>query len=467
MATPTNFERETYRVIITRRNGSEILAMLPPSESVLPAVHVLPNRRLPEQLIEGLRDRWELPTYCLFLPNVGQTSENARARKHAVMECIRNNGEPPAGALWRSSANFQNTQSLAGEDSVAVQTALQEIESYTKGMGRGPFVKPGWLKDLFLWVQEQTEVLGLRPTGNFTQWNASPSFSLIRLETNGLAVWFKATGEPNQQEMPISVALARLLPDYVPPILAVHPSWNGWLSGEVPGEQLAEVPSLSAWERAAETLARMQIASIGTGPVLVESQAKDMSLRSFVPRIAPFLARMRQLMALQEKQSPAPLTPDQLAHVGDKLEAACRLLQGAGIPETLGHLDLNPRNIFLSREKTVFLDWAEACVTSPFLSFEYLREHLRRCPLGSAPGIERVTSAYLQPWRSLFPDNTLQKAMGLAPLLTAFACALGTDRWSSSEVLDKPKLAGVFRSLTRRMYREASALMESGEQCLN
>jgi len=54
-----------------------------------------------------------------------------------------------------------------------------------------------------LLVQRAIEPYGLRLSGEFRQLNASPTFALLRLETTGQALWFKAVGEPNLREFPI------------------------------------------------------------------------------------------------------------------------------------------------------------------------------------------------------------------------------------------------------------------------
>jgi len=151
-------------------------------------------------------------------------------------------------------------------------------------------------------------VVGLSLTGKFRQFNASPTFSLIRFETDGPALWFKATGEPNLHELPITVSLTRLFPGYLPPILGVHPLWNAWLCEEISSTTLDQFTELFAWVRVAEKLAELQIASIGKCCRLLDNQCRDLRLSKLVDLIPPFLARMAEFMAAQQKQPPIPLT---------------------------------------------------------------------------------------------------------------------------------------------------------------
>lgn len=183
--------------------------------------------------------------------------------------------------------------------------------------------------------------------------------------------------------------------------------------------------------------------------------------------IDSFLARMAELMAAQEKRSPAPLSNSELASLSDGLKEACSLLQSFGLPDTIGHIDFNPGNILVSPDRCVFLDWAEGCVSNPLITFEYLREHIQRCGLHEPSAVERLTAAYVRPWTSFYHPDDLRRALAVSPLVAVFVYAIASDAWRSSESLRQPQLAGYLRSLARRMYREALHAAERSELCLD
>src|SRR5260370_33788391 len=60
---------DSYRLIVTRRNASEILLSQDGSGWTLPRVAIRPRQRLAEQLVSGVNEKWGLETYCLFVPN--------------------------------------------------------------------------------------------------------------------------------------------------------------------------------------------------------------------------------------------------------------------------------------------------------------------------------------------------------------------------------------------------------------
>jgi hypothetical protein len=116
-----------------------------------------------------------------------------------------------------------------------------------------------------------------------------------------------------------------------------------------------------------------------------------------VKLIDPFLARMAEFMAAQEKRSPAPLANSELVSLGEGLKESCLLLRSFGLPDTIGHIDFNPGNILVSPDRCVFLDWAEGCVTNPVITFEYLRRHMERGGVEEPAADSRLSAAYLRP----------------------------------------------------------------------
>ena len=457
---------QVYRLVVTRRSAAEVLLAACGSGWALPHIDVLAHERLAEQLTAGARASWKLETYCLFLPRAVNGPENAPATKYALLESFSQNAKAPPGTYWAPAEVATGEVALPRDDRTAVASALREMEQYAARPSLRPFARPGWIKELFEWAQGQIGPLGLRVTGRFRQLNGSPAFSLIRIETTGAAVWFKATGEPNRHELPVSVTLARLFPRFVPTLLGVHSTWNGWLSREMRGAALDNFGEVSAWARTARTLAELQIASVGKSRELLDSGCKDLRVERLIGEIDPFVAFMSESMAAQKTEPPAILTNSELRILGGELKEACSALAGFGLPDTLGHIDFNPGNILVSPEACVFLDWAEACVANPFLTFAYLREHSGRQHLEGAGAAEAITSAYLEPWRAFFSSRDLERAMTLASLVAVFAYAASGNAWRSREAPRNPALAPYLRSLTRRMHRDATGIRARSEPCL-
>jgi hypothetical protein len=466
MKVPAQIERESHRLIITRRNASEILFASNGFDWSLPGVGILPRHRIAEQLTEKLQVERGLRAHCLFYLAHSGSDRNTIPSKYAVMEAHQSDGKAPAGTRWFPIAGNGSHFVVPAEDNAAITEAILEMNTYLNNATMGPFARLGWMEELLEWVQTRIDPMNLRVTGAIRQLNASPTFSLIRLETTGTAVWFKATGEPNLHELPVSLSLARFFPGYVPEILGVHPKWNAWISKEAAGTPLDDHEQSSCWERVARTLAELQVDSIVTCPQLLGDHCKDLRLTRIVELVDPFLARMADLMAAQVKLSPEPLTKSNLAFLGDRLKDACAALQELGVPDTLGHIDFNPGNIIVSATRCCFLDWAEGCVTHPFVTFEYLQEHYRR-RLGSGAPVQKITSAYLEPWQSVFSSDRLRYVLVFSPLIAVFVSAVADTTWRSIDSSQDARGAGYFRSLTRRMFREATSVAQWSHQCLS
>ena len=458
-------ETNTYHLIVTRRDASEILLLPNGSGWAMPRVEIRAHQRLAEQLTGEVSRALGVEAYCLLIPSLSTCNRDGEPNC-AVMESVQQKDGAPTGTFWVRRVAVDGC--VEASEARMVEDAIEELNTYAANEETGRFARPGWLEELFRWTQEQTAPLGLRPTGAFRQLNASPTFSLIRLETDGGAVWFKATGEPNSHELRVTAALARLFPTSVPQILGVHHRWNGWLSAEVAGASLAQTADFSAWGHAAEALAELQIFSIAkTAELLETAQLKDLRLPKLVERIDPFMARMSELMATQETRSPAPLVDSELRTLAEGLKESCALLESFRLPNTLGHIDFNPGNILVFEDRCVFLDWAEACVANPLLTFEYLREHMTRSPIEKSAARECLIAAYLRPWASFYSPEELRRALALSPLVAVFAYAVSNDSWRSLDLVRNPRHAGYLRSLARRMYRDAIRAAERSELCLS
>lgn len=452
---------DVYRLIVARRGASEILLAAGGNGWSLPSVEIARGQRIAEQLTAELYLKCGCCGYCLFFPSVA-----GELAKCAVMEARAQDEPVAAGTCWTPLSAAKRSLIDSAEDRAILGRSIEELNSCRKEPSLGPFARPGWMAELFEWVDQRIAPLGLRLTGSFTQLNASPAFSLVRMETNHSAVWFKATGEPNRHELQIVECLSQLFSECVPRLLGVHTAWNGWLTGEVSGTRLDQSAEPSSWTNAVEELAQLQIRSVGKQAELLEGQCKDLRLPKLAERIDPFIDRMREFMAAQEKQTPAPLTNPELTRLRNRLKQAYSLLCEAGLPDALGHLDFNPGNIFIAPERCVFLDWSEACVTHPLVTFEYFREHFQRSCSSDPMAIERLATTYIRPWRSVVSDADWKQATVFSPLVAVFAYAAAANQWRSIETSGQCSHAGYFRSLTRRMYREAEQIPARSERCL-
>jgi hypothetical protein len=464
MPTAVQDEHEVFRVIVLSADGKDILVVPDRNRFVLPSVEIPRWQRMAENLAEAVRKDWKEEIVCLFelndLPGTYGPGVHYQIARHWGSV-----GVPRTLTKWVPVASLSKESPIDVTDHSAIQQATVQCGTDGEASPVGPFTTLGWFEELRGWVEEIVEPLGFRLNGSFRQLNASPSFSLIRFETDGPALWFKAVGEPNQREFSITCALSRLLPRYVPIVLGTRPEWNGWLTREAVGKLLSDAQENALWEKSASSLAELQIDSIDHGTQILAAGARDLGVNTLSNMVGPFIETMTQLMERQIKIPPASLSHKELLLLGDRLQTALEALEAFGIPETLGHLDLNPGNIVASPDRRVFLDWAEAYVGNPFFTFQYLLEHLRRTAGGDSPLEIGLVSSYRRSWERMVGSTAIDDALSLTPLVAVFAYAAGSEIWRDEERMQDPATAGYLRSLARRMHREANFFSERRSVC--
>jgi hypothetical protein len=460
-------DRETYRVIVLGRNGSELL--LSRTEAGLRFPDVMTPRwgRVAEHLTTAMNSEWGEEVICLFELGAEDLLVAGGDVRYQVTNHWRSLGKSAVPTQWVSLEDLRQVSLVDPSDYSTLQTSVAQCRAASCSPSTRPFARLGWFHDLCSWAGEVLASKGLHLSGDFRQLNASSSFSLVRLETNGPAVWFKAVGEPNAREFPVTLTLARLFPKYIPEILATKADWNGWLMSEATGTNLDETTDTSLWQTAAAAAANLQIESIASTGQLLRSGAHDLRTKTLAAAVSPFMTVVTELMRQQPEAPPPVLSEMELDRMGERVQDAISQLGALRIPDTLGHLDLNPGNIIVPPKGCMFLDWAEAYVGHPFFSLQYLLEHFRRIVRANPASEAELTASYLAPWKHIASPEFLTEAMTFAPLLAVFAYAAGSGVWTQSQRLKNPKLAGYFRALARRMNREANQLSNRRVPCLS
>jgi thiamine kinase-like enzyme len=457
-------DRDTYRLIITRRDGSELLCFSDGPYCSLPLVDIPRWQRVAEQINNAAKERWNLDAYSLFTLLCDPSADTSLSSHFQVMECICPNDPVPPTAYWVPLSSLTDTSFQDSGNLQNIHAALTECGTHGKSQCRRPFGTAGWLRDLCEWIQEQIAPMNLRLTGQFRQLTASPTFNLIRFETNGHALWFKAVGEPNIHEFRIVSTLATLFPSFLPRIVASLPECNAWLMAEAEGA--SPDANFAEWKVASARLAELQKTSLQETTHLLAVGCRDIRAVSLLSCVDDFFAIMDELMKHQTKTPPSILTSEQLLALRNKLKDVLTVLATSGIPDALNHLDFNPGNILVSDRHCTLIDWAEAAIGHPFITFEYLLEHFTRLCPESRSELTALTSSYAKEWERVASPVAISRSLSLAPVVAVFAYAVSSGIWRDPARLANPKTAGYFRSLARRMKREADALKNGSLECV-
>ena len=426
-----------------------------------PSVEIPRNQRLAARITREMKERWGYETICLFEMEIRCPGIGEKATLWQVVECHRIPRQPDSHSTWHDVSSLSPEQFSNSIDYAMLERSRGRLRTKSRTM---PFSRLGWFQELRAWVEEKSRPFGIRLAGTFCQFNASPSFSLIRFDTNTSPVWFKAVGEPNQHELPVTNTLSEVCQPLLPTLIATRPEWGAWLMSDG-GTPVTEIDStLAEWRQIAADLAMLQISSIPHSSKLLGAGSRDLRTTTLLALVEPFFETMRALMLKQAKPSPPPLSSAELDDVAASLKDALTALGQSEFPVTLGHSDLNPGNILWTGSRAIFIDWAESHVGHPLVTYEYLRAHLRKSWPDMAGFEAFVRTAYIQPWKYHISAQSMANALLFSPLVAVFAYAVNLWRSRRGQA-DRPETLAYLRSLTRQMKREASVLEAGTALC--
>jgi hypothetical protein len=127
------------------------------------------------------------------------------------------------------------------------------------------------------------------------------------------------------------------------------------------------------------------------------------------------------------------LTPAEHQRLRDghgRFAAQCEALAAYGLPETIAHEEVHENNVLLGDGRYIFTDWSDSSVGHPFFTMLVtLRAAAHWLQLDEAgPELRQLRDAYLEPWTSFAPRETLAEALGLAYRLAMVNRALSWHR---------------------------------------
>ena len=320
---------------------------------------------------------------------------------------------------------------------------------------RGPFSRVDWIEEAKEWIAEETG-RALPLDARLQQHNAGGRFALLRVAPpDRLAYWLKATGEPNLNELDITLMIAGICPGNLPRLIATRRDWNAWLMEEA-GEPLDPTSSVSR-TNAALTIAEIQRSTVGHVQELLTVGVTDQRLEVLRERVGKFFAYLEEAMEQQTSRNAPQLPTQRLREIGSILGDACAAMEALGIPDTVIHNDLNCGNILVRDGRCVLTDWSDASVGNPFINCQGLLLLLPRD--GDCVELTRsqLMQAYKRCWLDRLEPWIVDQAFQLMPLLAIYSHLYGRGDWVDSARGREPDIQAYARSLARMMDREASS----------
>lgn len=449
-----NVQTQCCYAVMTRHDDGEILLSRDRDCFSIPAFEIPQRQRVAPNLLSAIQTHFGFCAVCRFSLPVPDSDSDGRC---VVLEVL--NDRPVRGrSVWIPvpEIEWNRIEPPAARD--ILWKALARATAYNAGLVAGRFVRPGWLEEVLSWARACLASHSMELRGAWSQYNMGPDYSLISLDTDGRAVWFKAVGEANLREFSITKQLADLRLPHLPPLLAVHRDWHAWLMFDCGANFLDGSASRNQWEAAARGLAELQVASVSGCRPLAEAGCQDLRMPVLRDAIEPFLSGISVLMRRQQTVPPRRLNINDLRLIERWVKASCRDLEILGIPDSLGHSDLNSGNVLFDDGGSVFIDWMQGHLGHPFLTFEYLLALNRRLLPADIALTDALRQEYLGCWRDVCSVRQLKQSLKLIPLVAPLAYALSCHDLREGADGVRPELAALLRSLARRMRAEAERL---------
>jgi hypothetical protein len=448
---------DTYDLVITRFEGKEVFLHESSDCAGLPRAVVPRHARLARDLTAAVTDKWGLKTVCLFGIS---TPASSTLKNLQVLECLESTADLPSNGRWLPLAVASSV--LHGEDLRILDAAIEQLDGYASGTVDNVFARSGWMPDLLGWVSDNLKPHGLHLNGRWTQFGAGPHYNLLRLETDGPAVWFKAAGD-TPREFNVMTRLAPNEPRFFPRLIASRADWSAWLSFEASGLTLDLVTDPQQWIKAAESLGGLQTAFCEADELLLRLGCMDWRAGHVLPNIEPLFEAIKGFMRNQPPRTgTSPLSDSQLTELAQRVRVACERFYSLRAPCSLNNMDFNPTNAISAPDKIVFIDWSAACLAHPFVTFEFLIADLllEQPKLRSAVGPSR--DAYSLALQKGFHFEQIDEQFRLSPIVAALLFTINC--WQAAERLGTDSWEPLLRSMARRLRKEVEAAGAAVEQ---
>jgi hypothetical protein len=235
-------------------------------------------------------------------------------------------------------------------------------------------------------------------------------------------------------EARIVAVISSRRPEVVPPPLALDAE-RGWLllrdAGTMLRDVVARERSVEPWLEVLSLYGGLQRSCEADVPALLAAGCPDLRLPVLPGRLAA--------LADELADDPAEgLSAPELTALRDsvlRVEAWCGQLAALGIPDSVQHDDLNDGQVFLGDGHVAILDWADACVTHPFLSLSVALEGVIAWGPDDVAGsvdLSPFRDAYLARFVDLASTDELRAAVPAA-LRVGWACRAVNGRAGGAE----------------------------------
>ena len=328
------------------------------------------------------------------------------------------------------------------------------------GHGMDVWSSPAWRQLAVSWLDEQLAVAGVRRTREVEQPHLRPWATVLKAQTTGGTVWFKACGPATAFEVGLYRLIDRVAPEHVLSPIATDLT-RAWIvlpdGGLSLGDHLTGAELARAMETAMSSYGHLQRTLAPHVGDLLALGITDMRPASMPGRFEEALQAVGAHIDATDRE-----IYERVLGLGETVGIWCDELAAAGGLLSLDHNDLHPWNILTTRAdgtgRAKFYDWGDSVVAHPFASMlvplGYMQHHLGVSL--DHPRVLRLRDAYLDAFTDLGPRTELVETLQLACRVGKIARALTWDRSLRAQGYDQ---AGEFASAPLKCL--ASLLDES------
>ena len=439
-------ETVDYRVLVVDPSSRKVLVRKGSPPFSIFRISILSGGRLARELQHELRRLWELDVFILDFLSTG-----ADGSRLVVAELLRVTTSAKLASVHLNQIGDDEVSEC--ERTLFLRLLRQDASCSICHMG--------WGEEAIAWTENAT---GCRVDANtgVEQYNAGGPFSLLhfRMEDEQ-SYWLKATDAPNRHERLVTGLLCALCSSSLPQMVAEMPSWNAWLmSGE--GWSLPALPTeprrlVRFLGEAVESLAKLQIASIGAKSALFEAGAFDQRPHVLRTEMEELFEYLCQAMSHQDSTNVPRIGLGRLLEIQAVSNRVLDHAECLGIPSTIVHGDMNLGNLVFTENSCHVIDWSEAYIGYPLVTFQHL---LLLSPAVNAPDKAYVESALKAIYQSAFHQvcdpEQMEEGFVCMPLLAALSTIHGRGDWLHADARNDPRRQKYTRCITRYLDRYAN-----------
>ena len=293
------------------------------------------------------------------MTSAADTEDGENGELSLMVEFDAGTTEPPAGWTWQD-LDAEVIARLEPETSRAAVASWARERAEGWSPLRPQWSHPGWFARASTWMVDQMAADGRPVVGAPRQHQLWDLSVVLRASSADGNVFFKCSAELFRHEAVVTQALAKLMPDLVPEVIAVDDAQGWMLMRDLGAAELGDQDE-SLWHEGVVAHAGIQQSWLGRTDELV---ALGLPVRSLTD-LAAQVEAMTDDTVLMGRMSP-DLRERWLATAPTLVES-CRRLNEIGPGPTLVHGDFHPWNVVFGPGTTRVFDWTDAAVSHPFV----------------------------------------------------------------------------------------------------